>query len=144
MIPVTVTFDRTSLSLADLVVSNTPASSGIIIESYARPNFDFRKRYAPDADGIPGSVLLVAALEADTLPLTVNIRAASSAALETLKAEYAAALGQFIYELTLTEDGITTTYDAECSSPRWVTDEGLQTAYAAKGSVTIQLNPPGA
>lgn len=137
--------DRTALSLSALVIDNNDFASGPLwIADLQAVNFDFRKRYAPDSDLVAGSALLSAVLEASQIPLVIYARGASSAAKATAMATLEAALSQFAYTVTLTIDGVATTYDAEPNMPQWSYDDGMADAFVARGSVVIPVNPPEA
>lgn len=143
ILDLSLSFDRTSLSLSPLVVTNNP-DEDLWIEVFQEPGFDFRYKYAPDSDLIPGSTLLAAVLEMTSLPVSIYARAASTAALRAVKDELAAAVSQFSYDLTLTVDGDDMTFSADPSWPQWVTDYGMASAYMARTSLAIRVNPPGA
>lgn len=142
---ISLTITRASLSLGNLVIDDDPAAS-LWISGVGEPAFDFRYGYAPDSAHIPGSTLLSAVLEMSSLPVTIYARAASSAALETLRNEVRAAVSQFSYTVTLTVDGIASSFSADPVWPhwQWAEDSGMVAAHMASTSLSIPVNPPGA
>lgn len=142
---ISLTITRASLSLPDLVIGDDPGGS-LWIAGAGEPGFGFRYNYAPDSDHVPGSALLSAVLEMSSLPVTIYARAASSAALATLRNEVAAAVSQFSYTVTLTVDGIASSFSADPVWPhwQWAEDSGMVAAHMASTSLSIPVNPPGA
>jgi hypothetical protein len=139
------TLDRTSLSLSDLVIAGTAPSAGLWIELADNPDFLFRYTYAPDSAYVPGKQLLAAVLDQATLPVTVHGQAASANDLSALRDELSAALAQFSYPVTLTLDGISTTWSADCSTAAFGSiDSGQQQALIFSANLVIPVNPPGA
>lgn len=142
---VSVTLDRTSLSLAPLVITGSaPAGDGFFLTmgGLAEPAFDVRATYAPDSAYVAGSQLLAAVLTASTLPLGIGVKATTHAGLDTLKTELSNATWQFDYEVTLDVEGVTTTWDAGPCWPVWgQLTSGLVTAVLALANVVIPVNP---
>lgn len=138
-----VTFTRAALSLPDLVVGDHPGDGLWISEDgVGAVGWDFRRTYAPDSGWFSGKGLLAAVREASTLPLTVYAQAASSAALDALKAELETAAAQWSYTATVTVDGIATTYNCEPAIPQWGSvDSGMVRAHMARCQLVIPVNP---
>jgi hypothetical protein len=138
-----VTFDRASLALADLVASNDPDDALFLSENgIVRPDFDYRRGYAPQSSFSPGQQLLSAVLEASTLSLVIMCRATSTALLRAAEAELTAAVGQFAFDVTLTVDGQAETWAADCSVPKFGdVDSGMAKAFLSRAVLTIPINP---
>jgi hypothetical protein len=140
-----VSFDRTALSLSALTITETPGGSYWLPEQGAEwPRFSRRKEYAPAVRYLGGRTLLARVADVGTLPLTVYARAASGSALDTLKAALQTAVDQWMYDLTLTIDGVAVTYTAECVDDdiAWgEVDSGMVKAHLARGTVAIPLYP---
>lgn len=143
-----VTIDRSSLGLADLVVTGTaPAGDGFFLADggLAEPTFDVRSTYAPDSAYTAGKQLLAAALEASTLPVGVVAQASTTAALAALKAELAQAVWQFAYTVTLTLDGTAQAWDAGPCWPAWgALSSAWVDVHMARANVVIPVQPTGA
>lgn len=142
---ISVTLDRTSLSLSPLVITSNPFGTSLHLpeDGVVWPNFDTRRTYAPDSPYESGRVLLAAVREAADLPLTVYAHGADAAATDAAKAELEAALAQWSYDLTLTVDGIAHAYNAEIvlGVPWGPVDSGMVAAHMARTSFSIPLNP---
>lgn len=138
-----VTFTRAALSLPDLAVGDHPGDGLWIGEDgVGAVGWDFRRTYAPDSGWFSGKGLLAAVREASTLPLTVYAQAASSAELDALKAELEAAAAQWSYTVTVTVDGIATTYNCEPAIPQWgPVDSGMVRLHMARCQLVIPVNP---
>lgn len=144
----TLTIDRSSLGLGDLVVGGTaPAGDGFFLRAggLSEPTFDVRTTYAPDSAYVPGSQLLAAVLTAATLPAVVVAQASTTAGLAALKAELAAAVWQFAYPLTLTVDGTAHPWDAGPCWPAWgELSSAFVDAHMAAANLVIPVQPTGA
>lgn len=139
------TIDRASLALADLVIPGGGVSTGLVVARAGRPAFDLRYEYAPNSTLFSGKALLSAVADQSTLPLAIHALAASSAARAALEAELEAALSQFAFDVTLTVDGVATTYAADPSLPVWGDlRHGDVARFTSTASVVIPVNPPGA
>lgn len=143
MSTISLTISRVALSLPDLVISNDHTSE-LWIDEISPPGFSFRYNYAPDSDHIPGSTLLSAVLEASQIPLALYVRSASASAKATKMAALEAAVSQFSYSATLTLDGIAQAFSADPTWPVWSWDSGMASAFMARASVVIPVNPIGA
>lgn len=142
---ISVSFDRTSLSLGPLVITNDPFSGGLYLpeDGAVWPVFETRRTYAPDSAYEAGRTLLAAVRGAAELPLTVYAHGSSGAAVAAAKAELEAALAQWSYDLTLTVDSVPYVYNAEVvlGVPWGPIDSGMVAAHLARTSFTIPLNP---
>jgi hypothetical protein len=142
---ISLTFDRTSLSLPPLVVTSNPHGTTLHIpeDGLTWPAFGTRRTYAPDSPHEPGRVLLAAVADATELPVTIYAHADTTAALEVAQAELEAACAQWSYDLTLTVDGAAHVYRAEIvlGVPWGPIDSGMVRAHMARTSFSIPLNP---
>lgn len=139
-----VTFDRASLSAADLVITDSPTAGAFHLPEggLARPGRAIRRQYAPDSAWVGGRQLLAAVEDAGTLPLTIYAHGSSAAALEAAIAELEAASSQFAYDVTITIDGQSRTWAADPELPQWgPVDSGLVRAHIAIASLVIPINP---
>lgn len=142
---ISLTFDRTSLSLSPLVITNAPTDDGLYLpeDGLVWPAFGTRYTRAPDSVFEGGSLLLAAVAEATELPLTVYAKGASGAATDAYKATFEAAVAQWSYDLTLTVDSVAHAYSAEIvlGVPWGPVDSGMVAAHMARTSFSIPLNP---
>jgi hypothetical protein len=145
MILTSLSIDRTSLSLSPLVLGNDP--SGVYVypeDGLAQPNFEMRRRYAPDSAYTPGRLLLGSVLDGTTIPLTIDVRGTSAANLLSRKAELEAAVAQFAYTVTMVVAGQTVgTWPADPTAPWWgIVNHADAAAFIATGTLAIPVNPP--
>ncbi len=141
---ISVSIDRTSLSLAPLVIGQDFSAALYLDEDgVVWPVFETRRLHAPDSNYEPGRTLLAAVQGAAELPLTIYARGGTGAAVAAAKAELEAALAQFTYDLTLTVDSVAYTYRAEIvlGIPWGPIDSGMVAAHMARTSFSIPLNP---
>jgi hypothetical protein len=142
---ISVSIDRTELSLTPLVIGTDPTDSLFLDEGgLTEPEFEWRTSSAPESVYIPGQLVLAAVQDAGGMGLVVYAQAATTAALATAKAELKAALGQWRPAITTDVDGIVTEYEAVYPvTPHWgPVDSGMVRAHLAKTSVTVVVNPP--
>lgn len=140
-----ISIDRTSLSEDTLVLTPDFTGDFWLDENIGRPNFTFRKKHAPESDYAAGQVLLAAVMDQADVSFTVYAHADTTAALDALMTDLESALAQFIYEVTVTIDGVAKVYEAECSMPAWgPIDSGEVRAHLVRAAVSIPVNPPGA
>lgn len=138
-----VSFDRTALVLSPLVVGTfTPAATyWLPADGLSRADFTMRRTYAPDGD-VPGKVKLQAVPDAGTLPLTVYVQADTSANLEAAMDELTDAATQWSYDITVTIDGVSHTYQADPEFPQWgQVETAMVTGFLSRASITIPVNP---
>lgn len=137
---------RTSLSLADLTLTNNPFSGSYTYpeDGLSVPNFSMRLTYAPESMWIPGRLVLGAVMDGTEVPLTVYAKGTTSADLQAKKADLEAAFAQFSYTITMLVDGVTIgTWPADPTSVWWgVVDHGQAEQHFAVGTVSIPVNPP--
>ena len=132
----------------DLVITNTTdatAAYTIPEAGLAFPDFEFRLTYAPDNDDVPGKHLKAAALDAGTMPLSIDVRGATMAALQANRRALEAAFSQFDYTVTLTLGGESETYDAFPCWPKWgAVDSGRLSQRIITATLSVPVNPMGA
>ena len=142
---ISLTIDRTSLSLAPLVISDNPFGANLWLpeDALTWPVFDTRYLWAPDSNYEPGRTLLAAVKGNAEPPLTIYAGGDTTAELETAKAELAAAVAQWSYDLTFTVDAIAHAYNAVIvlDLPWGPVDSGMARAHMARTSFSIPLNP---
>ena len=143
---ISLSFDRTSLSLSPLVITNNPHGTTLHLpeEGLVWPSFGTRYTRTPSSAYESGNGDLLAAVrEATELPLTVYAQGDSGAATEAACAELEAAVAQWSYELTLTVDSVAHVYTAELvlDVPWGPVDSGMVAAHMARTSFSIPLNP---
>lgn len=143
---ISLTIERTALSLADLIIPDYPASATALWlpeDGLGEPDFEMRVGFAPDSLYIPGQKALAAVLDASAIPLIVKAQAPSTAALQTLKNELAAAVSQWAYDVTVTVDGVAQTWASSAPTwPKWgAIDSGMVKAHLAQATFTIPVNP---
>lgn len=142
---ISLSIDRGALSLAALVITDDPASGLWIDErGFGRPA-RLWTRTRVSSPFMHGSVQTRATLEQASIPVTLYAQGATTAALDAKKAELDDALAQWIYNVTITEDGQATTYECDCADVSWNEfDSGMTRAHLAKATVTIPCYPVGA
>ena len=142
---ISLTIDRTSLSLPPLVITNNPFGTTLHLpeDGLVWPAFGTRRTYAPDSAYVPGKALLAAVRDATEIPVTIYAHGDSGAATDAAKAELEDALAQWSYDLTLTVDSVAHVYRAEIvlGVPWGPVDSGMVRAHLASASFSIPLNP---
>lgn len=134
--------DRTSLSLGALVYGNPSTGLWIPEDGVGRPALERRNEYASQARFLHGSTLVASTLDQGSLPVRLYHQAASTAALVAAQDALEAALGQFTYEATLTVDGVATTWTCDPASIGWGDlDSGMAHAFLAEARVVIPVHP---
>jgi hypothetical protein len=140
----TVTLDRSSLSLAPLVIGTDPFAGSLYLpeEGLAWPVFDTR-RHTLSSAYVSGRTLLAAVKEASELPITIYAKGSTGAELAAAKDALGDALAQWSYDLTLTVDSVAYAYRAEIllDIPWGPIDSGMVAAHIARASFSIPLNP---
>src|SRR5690349_11923378 len=106
MSTVSVSLDRSSLSLAALVAADDGATYQIAQDGLGDPGITWRKLTMPDSNDVHGSEYVAAVKEQSSIPLTIIVKASSSAALKTARDALFDALSQFAYTVTVTVDGV--------------------------------------
>jgi len=140
-----ISIDRTSLSLSALTMSDMPpATSGWWVDSrgFGRPEHTKRRTYASDAPWTKGKVLTASVADQSTLPFTFWGMAASTSALYALMDALEAALDQFTYTVTVTDNALARTWTCDPADVRW-SDMSLAQSRAmiVMGTVTIPVYP---
>jgi hypothetical protein len=87
-----------------------------------------------------------AVLDVTQLDLTVAARAASAVDLAALRDDLEAAVFQWSYTTTVTEDGVTVTYSCDAADITWnAYTRGMSDALVSTATLTIPCHPiPGA
>lgn len=118
-----VTIDRSSLSLADLVIDEAMDGTYVLLlgSRLRRPGTIWRKSAMPDSNDVHGTEFLTAVKEQADIPLKVMVQADTSAALDTAIDELDDALSQFTYPVTVDLDGVEKVWDA--SPAPWSPDD---------------------
>lgn len=139
------TIDRSALTLPDLVIGNDP-SAGLWLpeDGFTRPGKAWNRTVVRSSFG-HGAVQTRATLEQASINATIYAQGATTAALRTKQAELEDALFQWIFSATITEDGQALTYECDCADVGWgEADSGMVRAHLARASVTIPCYPVGA
>jgi hypothetical protein len=140
--PLTLSIDRTSLSLAALVVSTPETGLWLPEEGISRPGMSHRRTYAGTSPWLAGATLVASVLEHSSLPFTLYAQAESAAALDVLMDEVETALFQFVYETTLTEDGVAHVWRCDPADVAWGDfDSGMAHVHLARAVITIPVYP---
>lgn len=143
----TLTITRSSLSLADLVITNSvpgPSTDFSIPEGgLAFPDFDVRIAYHPDADDVSGSVLQSYALGVGSCPLTLEVHGTTIADLQVnrraLEAAFYQPEGEFLTIGLGTEEE---TYPMFPSWPKWgAVNSGALVSRIATATLAVPVNP---
>lgn len=127
----TVSIDRTSLSLSPLVLNGQHTGSYGIVR-YIPPAMIARLDYMPDSPDVDGSELTSASwqqtiLGVDWMPLD----AANETAIQTAYAAVLAAIGQFSYTVTTTVNG--------APAQVWSADRGSMQLGGSDGRTYVDL-----
>ena len=147
MVDLTVSIDRTSLSLPPLVLSNDPTGVYVIPEdALVEPEFDERASFADDSPHVAGSLLTQSVLGLGSWACSpLNVHGADPADLKANKRALEAALRQFRFEATITIVGAPDTYSCIRGKVSWGTvDSGVTRANMARASITVPCQPLGA
>lgn len=139
-----ITFTRTSLSLADLVITDDPNAGDFWLpeEGLEEPDVTYRYTYMPDSRDIAGSELVQAVQEHSRIPVLIYVKGTDAAALKANKQTLRDALGQFSYTTTLDIDGEVYAYRSDPTAPRFgPVDSGMVRQRIARASVVIPVYP---
>ena len=136
---ISVVFSRTP---SNLTIDTSPLSDFWLPEDgLGRPGRGWRRQYA-DEGLYHGSLLVGATLEQTTLPMRVNVHAASTSALEALQEELEDVLSQFTYTSTVTIDGVAKIWNSDPADIAWGdVDSGEVKAFLVQAAVTIPVYP---
>lgn len=142
---ISVSFDRTALSLSPLVVSDDMSADLYFPEDgVSYPPFTMRRTYLPDSDWIAGQQLKSAVRSAAPWPLSIYAHADTTASLVAAMTELEDAASQWAYDVTLTIDGVSWTWPADPELPQWGdVDSGMVRAHMARASLVVPINPAG-
>lgn len=117
----TITIDRASLSLADLVMTASAGYTGLGIVNYTEPAMQSRILYAPSSAYIPGDVALAATWQQTSLNFDVVApRVSTETQARAAIAELLTAIYRLQFPLTVSvsdADGETWTCDAGSVAP---------------------------
>jgi len=115
---VSVSIDRTSLSLSPLVIDDNPASVYRIAQGgLSRPTITVRETNAPDSRYFEGTELLAVTREQTRIPVKLIVQGASWAAVEAAVDTLDAAVWQVMYDVTVTVDGVAKTWHCTPAIP---------------------------
>lgn len=109
------TIDRTSLSLSDLVFEGNDGSTPFGLGAFQTPVYVPRTQYA-QSRWIDGSFPVSSVWEHSQLTGTLILSADTAADLASAKAEVVAALGRMSYEVTTEQNGVEQTWTADRGS----------------------------
>ena len=121
--------------------------AGLWVQSVSRPGRTWR-RTRVTSPWMHGAPQKSAVLEVSEVALTVVAQASSASALNVLRKQFEAALFQIGFDLTITEDGVTDVYSADCGDCQWQPySSGHTRAGVSVANCTIPVHPistPGA
>ena len=130
----TVTIDRTSLSLPPLVLSGTRDSNALAIVSYQAPSTLARVGYMPDSADTHGSEAISFAYQQAILGFDwVRDGGSTETQVQASRNEVAAALAQFSYSVTTQISG--------APAEAWTADPGSQVPSARTYADLMNRNP---
>lgn len=119
----TVSIDRSSLSLAALVIDDTTAAPYMLMgDGLGRPAITWRLLPMPDSNDVHGTEYVAAVKEQSGLPLRVMVKADTAAALDSAVTALEDALSQFTYSVTVTVAGVSKVWS--CSPASYGLDVG--------------------
>ena len=104
------------LSGGDLVFSGVDDSTPLGLLAMNEPALQPRITYADDSPHVEGSLATQAVWQQSMLNATVDLKATSEAALEGLKAQLRAAVGQFRYVVVTRTNGLARSWTADTGS----------------------------
>jgi len=103
---VTVTIDRTSLSLSDLSITSDNSGTYTLAQGgLGRPGIAQREAFADDSKWVNGRLRTAVVKEESTLPLIVRVQSTTTSGLATAVSALETALCQFTYTVTVDVDG---------------------------------------
>lgn len=140
MSTVTVSIDRTSLSLSALSITDDGATYQISQDGLSRPGVTWRMAAVPNSADTHGTEYVAAAKEQTSIPLEVIVKAASSAALNTAVEALLDALSQFSFDVTVTVDGVAKTWAASPAS--WAPKAAAGPAQVAQHFEVLTVSIP--
>lgn len=135
MSTLTITIDRTLLSLSPLVLSGADDANVLGVQRYSEPAVQWRVGYAPDSAHIHGSVPLSGAYQQALLNFeVVTDNAASEAQSRTQLTELREALAQFRFDVTVVVDG--------APSETWACHLGSMAPLGPRSSIDLRDSNP--
>jgi hypothetical protein len=138
----TVSIDRSSLTLAALVIADDGATYQLTKDGLGEPGISWRTTSMPDSQDVHGSEPLSHVKEQTSIPLEVMVKAASSSALKTAVTALKKALSQFSYPVTVTVDGVADTWSASPASwSRGTVQPGQVAQFFTVLTITIPVYP---
>jgi uncharacterized protein (DUF1786 family) len=142
---ISLSIDRTVLSLPALVIGANPADGLWLPEDGVGRAGKSWRRTVVSSPEMHGTVQTRAVLEQSSLPYTIYAGADTTAALRAKQDELEAALFQWVFDATVTEDGQARTFECDCADVSWGDfDSGMVRAHIARATVTIPCYPVGA
>lgn len=146
---ISLTIDRQGLAtgglpIEDLVLADDCGTgNGLWLgDGIIRPTFQPRKTYAPDSKYVRGKQLIAVVRDQGELSFPVIVKGDSPATVEARVNELEQALWQFTYDVTLSVDGQSTTFEAEPAVPVWGRIFlGQLRTFSRAGQVSIAINP---
>lgn len=142
---ISVTIDRTALSLPALAIARLPTDSTPLWlpeEGLIEPTWTYRTTYAPESAYFPGRRALAAVLDLSSLQMVVWASKGRGATLAQTKKVLEAAVSQWAYTITTNIDGDVATYQADPCWPQWgEADSGHRAEGIARATVNIPVNP---
>jgi len=144
-----VTIDRSSLSLSDLVIDEALNATYVLLlgSRLRRPAVTWRKTAAPNSVDVHGTEFIAAVKENTDYPFRVMVQANTTADLDAAIDELDEALSQFAYPVTVDLGGVLKVWAA--SPAPWAPESDLAEAQAVAAffevlTVTIPVYPiPG-
>lgn len=142
---VQIEIDRTSLTLDPLLVTTScdieESNYWIRYNTLFRPGFEARRKYSSESVWAPPKLLAVVR-ESALLVFSAMVQATSASELTTKMTELEVALSQFEYDVTMTLDGISETWQADATLPAWgVVNHVLQDHNQTIAAIQIPINP---
>lgn len=130
-VSLTITIDRTSLSLSPLVLSGVDDANVLGITRYVPPALQQRRTYMPDSAGVKGSELVEKAYQQAILAFDFVTATTSESTAQSKYAEVAAAVDQFSFTVTTQVSG--------APAQVWSADAGDIQLAAADGRTYLDL-----
>lgn len=140
-----VTIDRSSLSAADLVV-DTEGFGVYTVDAggLGRVGITWRNTFASASPFVHGQLRTTAVKEESTLPLLIRVGAGTTGDLRDAVHTLEAALSQFVYQITLTVDGVArafTAYPATIGAVDGITKFEAVTAFYEDLTIVVPVYP---
>lgn len=144
----TVTIDRSSLSLADLVIDTEGFSTyAVSVDGLGRVGKTPRETFADASPFVHGQLRTAVVREESALTLLVTVNGTSASDLATKVAALEDALDQFVYTVTVAVDGVSkawTAYQATTQSVDGLEKPERWAAFFDDLSISIPVYPVSA